>query len=208
MKTVFIVDDIDTNLMTAKTALAGIYKAYAVPSAAKMFKLLEKITPDLILLDIDMPEMDGFEALQIMKENDKLQSIPVVFLTAKNDAETEVRGFEMGALDFINKPFSPPVLVKRIELHIETDKLIKESQRAVRDIHNATISVISDMVENRDKTTGGHIERTQIYLSLLLLNLSALATTPKKYPMGYESGVTIGTIARCRQNQYQRPDTQ
>ena len=171
MKTIFIVDDVDTNLMTAKTALGGAYRPYAVPSAAKMFKLLEKITPDLILLDIEMPEMDGFEALQILKSNDKLQSIPVVFLTASSDAETEVRGFEMGALDFINKPFSPPVLVKRVELHIETDKLIKESQRAVRDIHNATISVISDMVENRDKTTGGHIERTQIYLELLLAEL-------------------------------------
>ena len=168
MKTIFIVDDNDTNLMTAKTAMEGVYKAYAVPSAARMFKLLEKIMPDLILLDIDMPEMDGFEALQVLKADDKFDSIPVVFLTAKNDTDTEVRGFEMGALDFINKPFSPPVLIKRIELHIETDKLIKESQRAVREIHNTTISVIADMVENRDETTGGHIERTQVYLELLL----------------------------------------
>ena len=168
MKTIFIVDDNDTNLMAAKTALDGTYKTFALPSAVKMFKLLEKITPDLILLDVDMPEMDGFQAMAILKSDEKLKSIPVIFLTAKNDAESEIRGFEMGALDFINKPFSAPVLIRRIETHIETDKLIKESQLAVRDIHNATISVIADVVESRDKETGGHIERTQKYLEILV----------------------------------------
>jgi putative two-component system response regulator len=168
MKTIFIVDDNDTNLMAAKTALDGTYKTFAIPSAAKMFKLLEKITPDLILLDVDMPETDGFQAMSALKSDEKLKSIPVVFLTAKHDAESEIRGFEMGALDFINKPFSAPVLIKRIETHIETDRLIKESQQAVRDIHNATISVIADVVESRDKVTGGHIERTQAYLEILV----------------------------------------
>jgi putative two-component system response regulator len=168
MKTIFIVDDNDTNLMAAKTALDGTYKTFALPSAEKMFKLLEKITPDLILLDVDMPEMDGFQAMTALKSDEKLKPIPVIFLTAKNDTETEIRGFEMGALDFINKPFSAPVLIKRIETHIETDRLIKESQQAVRDIHNATISVIADVVESRDKVTGGHIERTQAYLEILV----------------------------------------
>ncbi|MDR1868763.1 MAG: response regulator [Treponema sp.] len=168
MKTIFIVDDNDTNLMAAKTALEGMYKTFALPSAEKMFKLLEKITPDLILLDVDMPEMDGFQAMSALKSDEKLKSIPVIFLTAKNDAESEIHGFEMGALDFINKPFSAPVLIKRIETHIETDRLIKRSQQAVRDIHNATISVIADVVESRDKVTGGHIERTQGYLEILV----------------------------------------
>jgi len=168
VKTIFIVDDNDTNLMAAKTALDTTYKTFALPSAAKMFKLLEKITPDLILLDVDMPEMDGFQAMSVLKSDEKLKTIPVIFLTAKNDAGSEIRGFEMGALDFINKPFSAPVLIKRIETHIETDRLIKESQQAVRDIHNATISVIADVVESRDKVTGGHIERTQAYLEILV----------------------------------------
>jgi len=168
VKTIFIVDDNDTNLMAAKTALDGTYKTFALPSAAKMFKLLEKITPNLILLDVDMPEMDGFQAMSALKSDEKLKSIPVIFLTAINDPESEIRGFEMGALDFINKPFSAPVLIKRIETHIETDRLIKESQQAVRDIHNATISVIADVVESRDKVTGGHIERTQAYLEILV----------------------------------------
>ena len=174
MKTIFIVDDNDTNLMAAKNALDGTYRSFALPSAARMFKLADKIMPDLILLDIDMPEMDGFEAMQALKSDSRLQSIPVVFLTAKNDAATEMHGFEIGGLDFINKPFSPPVLLKRIEHHIETDKLIKESQQAVRNVHNATISVIADMVENRDKVTGGHIERTQVYLEILVNELTRM----------------------------------
>jgi putative two-component system response regulator len=168
MKKVFIVDDNDTNRMAAKTALDGTYTTYALPSAEKMFKLAEKITPDLILLDVDMPEMDGLEAMAILKADIKLKSIPVIFLTAKHDTETELKGFEMGALDFIRKPFSTPVLIKRIETHIETDKLIKKSLRAVRKIHNATITVIANMVESRDTITGKHIERTQRYLEILV----------------------------------------
>jgi len=176
MKTIFIVDDNDTNLMAAKTALDSTYKTFAMQSAAKMFKLVEKITPDLILLDVDMPEMDGFQAMSVLKTDEKLKSIPVIFLTAKNDAESEIHGFEMGALDFINKPFSAPVLIRRIETHIETDRLIKESQQAVRDIHNATINVIADVVESRDKVTGGHIERTQAYLEILVKELIRCGT--------------------------------
>ncbi|MDR3012510.1 MAG: response regulator [Chitinispirillales bacterium] len=171
MKTIFIVDDNDTNLMVAKRALDGHYRTFGLPSAAGMFKLAEKITPDLILLDIDMPVMDGFEAMEAMKADARLRDIPIIFLTAKNDTATEIRGFEMGALDFINKPFSQPVLIRRIETHIENDRMIKESQQALRDIHNATISVIADMVENRDKITGGHIERTQVYLEILVREL-------------------------------------
>lgn len=171
MKTIFIVDDNYTNLTAAKTALDGIYKTFALSSAARMFKLAEKIIPDLILLDIDMPEMDGFEAMQLLRLDKTLKAVPVIFLTSRNDAEAELRGFEMGALDFINKPFSPPVLIRRIETHIEKDKLIKESQQALRDMHNATISIIASMVENKDKVTGEHIERTQAYMELIVSEL-------------------------------------
>ncbi|MGF6376469.1 putative two-component system response regulator [Clostridiales Family XIII bacterium PM5-7] len=167
-KTIFVVDDNDTNLMAAKKALSGTYKTYAVPSAEKMFKLAEKITPDLILLDIEMPEMDGFEAMEKLKKDSNLCNVPVIFLTARHDVETEIKGLEVGALDFINKPFATPVLLKRIKMHIENDILIKDSQRSLRDMQNATISVIAEMVENRDAVTGEHIERTQKYLEILI----------------------------------------
>jgi putative two-component system response regulator len=118
LKIIFIVDDNDTNLMAAKAVLDGDYKTYALPSAEKMLKLAEKIMPDLILLDILMPEMDGFEAIQILKSDDKLKSVPVIFLTARQDPATEARGLSLGAIDFITKPFSPPLLIERIEKHI------------------------------------------------------------------------------------------
>jgi len=168
MKTIFIVDDSESNRIVAKTALDDVYTTYALPSAARMFKLLEKIKPDLILLDIEMPEMGGFEALSILKLDDNLRNIPVVFLTAKNDEESEIRGFETGAIDFINKPFSPPVLIKRIETHIEIDKIVKQSLHSVLKAYNAIISNIADMVESRDESTGGHIARTQKYLLILV----------------------------------------
>lgn len=173
MKTIFIVDDNKTNLLSAKEALGGTYKAFALDSAARMFKLVEKIIPDLILLDIKMPDMDGFEAIKLLKEheNQKVRAVPVIFLTSVNNEESEMKGFELGAVDFINKPFSVPILLKRIELHIETDKLIKNGQKALRKIQNATVEVVANMVDRRDKITGSHSGRVQIYMEILVKEL-------------------------------------
>lgn len=168
MKVIFVVDDNDTNLTRAKQALAQEYKVYTVPSAAKMLTLIKKVTPDLILLDIEMPEMDGFAALELLQADSRLAGIPVVFLTAKNDEATEIHGFERGAVDFVTKPFSAPVLRKRIEQHIQTDKIVKESTRSLREMQNAMISVIAELVEDRDAVTGMHIANTETYLAILL----------------------------------------
>ena len=178
MKVAFIVDDNAAHLVTAKNALADVYRTLALSSAERMFQLLSEITPDLILLDVEMPEMNGFEALSILKSDEKFKTIPVIFLTEKHDAESEMRGFEMGAIDFINKPFSPPVLIRRIQTHIEMDRLIKESLRSVRNVHNATISVLANLVENRDKITGKHIDRMQKYLSILVNELVRAGVYP------------------------------
>jgi len=171
MKTVFIIDDDASDLAAVKNALSRTYKTYALQSAREMFSLLEKITPDIILLDDEMPELDGYEALNILKSDDKFKRIPVVILTAKHDEESEICGFEIGAADFISKPFSPPVLKKRIETLIETEKLIRKSLEQVRKVHNATINIIVSLVENRDEIAGGHIERMQKYLDILLNEL-------------------------------------
>ena len=118
MKTIFIVDDSDAYLLLAKNALEGLYETYALPSAARMFKIAEKIKADLILLDVEMPEMDGFTALENLKKNDSLKDIPVIFLTGKDEPESEKKGLEMGAVDFVRKPFSPPDLIDRIKKYI------------------------------------------------------------------------------------------
>jgi len=174
-KTIFVVDDNDTNLSVAREVLKEQYRVMTVPSAEKMFALLEKITPDLILLDIEMPEMDGFEALIRLKNNALLADIPVIFLTSMTDAAIEVRGFQMGVVDFVTKPFSAPVLINRIKTHLNIDELIRERtlqfhQKTVQlqNLQNAIIFSFADMVENRDHGTGGHVERTVKYIKILV----------------------------------------
>jgi putative two-component system response regulator len=168
MKTIFIVDDSDTNLSMAEAALEDSYRVMTMASAEKMFALLEKITPDLILLDIEMPQMDGFEALKKLKAEDRWSDIPVMFLTGRTDADVEVHGFEMGAVDFVTKPFSAPVLLNRINTHLDIDEIIRERTAQLHRLQNSIVSVLANMVENRDKGTGGHIERTSAYIKILI----------------------------------------
>ncbi|MCL2765608.1 MAG: response regulator [Treponema sp.] len=118
MKTIFIVDDSDTNLAKAEEALEDHYRTMTVPSAEKMFALLEKMRPDLILLDIEMPVMNGFEALKMLKSNNAWSDIPVIFLTGTKDAVIEEKSYSLGARDIITKPFSPDSLLSRISSYI------------------------------------------------------------------------------------------
>jgi len=168
MKTIFVVDDSDINLSIAKKALEAHYRVLTIPSAKKMFNLLEKITPDMILLDIEMPELDGFEALLYLKANPLYADIPVIFLTGYTDNIIETRGFEMGVVDFITKPFYPLVLYNRIKTHLEIDDLIHERTARITRLQNGIVTVLADVVEERDKDTGGHNNRTSAYIKLLI----------------------------------------
>jgi len=114
LKTIFIVDDSDTNLALAEQALEDHFNVMTLPSADKMFSLLEKIKPDLILLDIEMPLMNGFEALEKLKLNKSWSDIPVLFLTGTSNADIENKGSKLGAEGIIVKPFTSPVLLERI----------------------------------------------------------------------------------------------
>ena len=168
METIFVVDDSDINLTMAKQALSGKYRVFTLPSAPKMFALMEKVMPDLILLDIRMPEMDGFAALSKLMEDSRTARIPVMFLTSSNDTETETHGFEAGVVDFITKPFSQTVLLRRIETHLRIDDLIKERTARLEKLKNGIVAVLADIVECRDETTGGHIERTSQSIGVLV----------------------------------------
>ena len=174
-RTIFVIDDSETNLVMAREALIEHYRVMTLPSAAKMFALLEKVMPDLILLDIKMSEIDGFEALSRLKSNASYADIPVIFLTSVSDASTEARGFQLGVVDFITKPFSAPALLNRIKTHLNIDKLIRErtaeiqqQKEQLQHLQNSIVYVVADMVEKRDQETGGHIERTTEYLKILL----------------------------------------
>lgn len=177
-KTIFVVDDSEINLSMAKDALKDHYRVMTMPSASKMFAILEKRIPDLILLDIEMPDMDGFDALRHLKANSVHTDIPVIFLTSMTDVSVEVRGFQLGVVDFISKPFSAPVLINRLKTHLDIDKLIRErtsqlqqKTNQLQTLQNGIVSVLASMVENRDKTTGDHIERTSAYMRILITEM-------------------------------------
>jgi len=118
MKTIFVVDDSDTSLTKADEALEDYFNVITLPSAEKMFSFLEKITPDLILLDIEMPEMTGMEALERLKANPLFAKIPVFFLTGTINASIEDQCMKLGAVGIINKPFINEVLLDRIKSYI------------------------------------------------------------------------------------------
>ncbi|MDR1313054.1 MAG: response regulator [Deltaproteobacteria bacterium] len=129
---VMIVDDDLTNLVFAKSALSDCYDVYTAPSAGKMFDTIGRgVLPDLILLDISMPGMDGYDAIKILKAEHLTGQVPVVFLTAMSNSQAEVDGLSLGAVDFIAKPFEPALLRKRVEIHLtmEDQKRLLESQR-------------------------------------------------------------------------------
>jgi putative two-component system response regulator len=176
VKTIFVVDDNGTSLMKAADLLEDDYRIFTMLSADSMFSMLEKKLPDLILLDIHMPEMDGFEALGKLKENEKYSSIPVIFLTSTMDAETEAKCFEAGGVDFVRKPFHESVLRNRVRHHVEIGRLVKERTEKYQRLQHSLVLVLSDLVENRDAVTGGHIERTAAYLELLI---AAMQENPK-----------------------------
>ncbi|MDR3280276.1 MAG: response regulator [Synergistaceae bacterium] len=199
---VMIADDNIANLKVAKNSLSDLYDVFTIPSAVKMFDLLERNKPKLILLDIDMPGMDGFEAIKILKGKPETADIPVIFLTAKSDAESELEGLSLGAIDYISKPFMPQLLRKRVELHLTVElqrhmleeqaqkleeksdelrhfnenlqRLVEEKTGKVLELQSAILKTVADLVESRDDITGGHIERTQHGLKVLIDGLDEL----------------------------------
>ncbi|MDR2588380.1 MAG: response regulator [Spirochaetales bacterium] len=120
-KLIMLVDDNPANLRIGKNVLSQKYTVATSPSAAKLFTLLENNTPSLILLDIDMPEMDGYAAIKILKSKPETQNIPVIFLTGKTDSSDEEEGRSLGAADYITKPFEPEALFACIGKHLDAE---------------------------------------------------------------------------------------
>jgi putative two-component system response regulator len=117
LKTIFVVDDSDTNLVMAEETLEDYYNVMTMPSADRMFLLLEKITPDLILLDVEMPVMNGFEALEKLKTGN-WAGVPVLFLTGTINASIEEKSSKLGAVGILTKPFSSSALLDQIKAQI------------------------------------------------------------------------------------------
>jgi phosphoserine phosphatase RsbU/P len=118
-KTILLVDDAPANIQVANSILKDIYKVRIATSGAKALELANATPPpDLILLDVMMPEMDGYEVCTRLKESLQTRDIPVIFLTGQTEIEDETRGFEVGAVDYIHKPFSPAIVKARVQTHL------------------------------------------------------------------------------------------
>jgi putative two-component system response regulator len=180
--TVLVVDDTPDNLMLIAELLKDKYRVKAANSGEKALRLLQADPlPDLILLDIMMPGLSGYDVAEQLKLDARIRHIPIIFLTSMTATEDEIRGLSLGAADYITKPIIPPVLMARVETQIklkavadflrnQNDFLEQEVQRRTREviaIQDVTIHAMASLAETRDNETGNHIRRTQHYIKRL-----------------------------------------
>ena len=174
-QSILIVDDTPDNLTLTTGLLKDAYKTKVANNGERALKVAATLPyPDLILLDIMMPGIDGYEVCRRLKADPATVEIPIIFLTAKTEVEDEQLGFDVGCVDYITKPISPPIVLARVKTHLllksakdflkdqnafleeEVARRIKEVQ-TVQDI---TIMAMGSLAETRDNETGNHIRRT------------------------------------------------
>jgi putative two-component system response regulator len=188
--TVLVVDDTPENLSLMSALLKDHYKVKVANHGEKGLKIaMSDNPPDLILLDIMMPDIDGYEVCRRLKAHAATREIPVIFLTAKSETEDEKKGLELGAVDYITKPISPPIVLARVATQLslkasadflrdKNDFLEQEVAKRTQEvmaIQEVTILAMASLAETRDSDTGNHIRRTQYYVQ-------ALAETLKQHP--------------------------
>jgi putative two-component system response regulator len=179
---VLVVDDTPDNLTLMSNLLKDEYKVKVANCGEKALKIaLSDTPPDLILLDIMMPGMDGYAVCEALKKDHRTMNIPVVFLTAKAEMEDEKRGFELGAVDYIIKPISPPLVMARVKNHLSLKSMadflrdknefleleVSKRTKEVMVVQDVTILAMASMAETRDTETGKHLRRTQFYVKVL-----------------------------------------
>lgn len=174
---ILVVDDDPMNLRIAERMLGDRFELGLVSSGKEALAYVEKQVPTLILLDLHMPEMDGFEVMEKLKELPRVADVPVVFLTADNDREVEVRGFKMGAQDFITKPFVADIMIQRVSRILELSRLQKDLQSEVEKqtyaaeerrqklerLSDQIMKTLADTIDAKDSYTNGHSLRVAQY---------------------------------------------
>jgi len=123
MKHILVVDDVALNLKRAEAVLNGKYYVSLAHSGKEAVEMLKNEVPDLILLDVIMPEMDGYETFGKIRELPGLQNVPIIFLTADTGVGSEIMGLQMGAMDYIHKPFDPSVMLSRVKRVLENEEM-------------------------------------------------------------------------------------
>jgi putative two-component system response regulator len=181
-QTVLVVDDTPDNLALISGLLKDLYKVKVANNGEKALRVVRGDSPpDLILLDIMMPGLSGYDVCAQLKADPATREIPIIFLTAMTATEDEKRGFELGAVDYITKPISAPIVLARVATHLQIkaaadflkDKnqyLESEVVRRTRElsaIQDVTILTLASLAETRDSDTGNHIRRTQLYVRAL-----------------------------------------
>lgn len=183
--TILAVDDTPENLDVLKGVLMPLYSVKGAINGPMALKIAQKQQPDLILLDIMMPGMDGYQVCKQLKENPATRDIPVIFITAKSSVEDEQKGFAIGAVDYITKPISPPIVLERVKIHLTLkeardflaqqneileQKVLKRTQQ-MENLQDVVMVAMGSLAEARDPETGNHIRRTQHYVKCLAYHL-------------------------------------
>lgn len=174
-KKVLIVDDTPENVYVLMGILKDLYDVLVAASGEKALKILSRVPDiDLILLDIMMPEMDGYEVCSIVKANPDTVNIPVIFVTALTADDNEAKGLELGAVDYITKPFNPALVRARVKNHLELknyrdklEEMVQEKTSELMLTRDVTIETLGYLAEYRHMETGKHIKRTMNYVRLL-----------------------------------------
>ena len=186
--TILAVDDTATNIEVVKGILSQDYLIQAALSGKMALKIIEKRQPDLILLDVMMPEMDGYQVCQQLKSQDSTKDIPIIFLTAKVQEDDETKGLALGAVDYITKPISPAILKERVKNHLllKASRDLMERQNEIleerviertnqlAELQDVAMVAMGALAESRDPETGNHIRRTQHYVRVLAEALSKM----------------------------------
>lgn len=183
--TLLVVDDVPENLLLMSELLRPYYHLRVASGGEKALQIARRSPPDLILLDVMMPDMDGYEVCRRLKEDPSTADTPILFLTAKDQAEDESHGLELGATDYLGKPFEPTVLLARVRSQLrlkaaadqlrarnaELDREVEQRTHELQAVHDVTILALASLAETRDNETGNHLRRTQNYVLTLALRL-------------------------------------
>lgn len=176
---ILVVDDTKTNIEVLEGILSPSYDIYVALNGIKALELVHKVKPDLVLLDVMMPGMDGYETLRRIKAMPESEDLPVIFLTAKSDTQSEKDGLSLGAVDYIAKPFTPELVVFRVQNQLKfkrhrdiLDSQVKDKTKSLRQTLKIMLTSLAALAEYRDNETGMHIRRTQMIVHRLAKVLS------------------------------------
>ncbi|MDR1899023.1 MAG: response regulator [Treponema sp.] len=175
-KQILVVDDNLASLKQIGAQLTSHYEVSLAKSGALALQICRQERPDLILLDVEMPEMDGFQTVARLKADPALEPIPVIFLTGNHDAATEIRALESGAMDFITKPVNKDILFHRLELHLQFAAYQSSLENTVKELENSIVTSFAELVECKDDNAGTHVLRTGKFVEILGRELLAAGT--------------------------------